>query len=36
MDNLVVKDMKIVPCVNSKYVQPSRLQFNQVRSTAQK
>ncbi|XP_028395890.1 uridine diphosphate glucose pyrophosphatase-like [Dendronephthya gigantea] len=29
MEDLVVKDMKVVPCVNSKYVQPSRLQFNQ-------
>ena len=36
MDDLVVKDMKIVPCVNSKFVQPSRLQFNQVRSTPPK
>ena len=29
MDDLAINDMKIVPCVNSKYVQPSRLQFNQ-------
>ena len=32
MDDLVVTDMKIVPCVNSKYVQSSRLKFNQVRT----
>ena len=33
MEDLVIKDMKIIPCVDSKYVQPSRLQFNQVRPT---
>ena len=30
MEDLEVKDMEIVPCINSKYVQPSRLRFNQV------
>lgn len=30
MDNLVIEDLKIVPCENSKYVQPSRLEFTQV------
>lgn len=30
MNNLVIKNMKVVPCVGSKFVQTARVLFNQV------